>query len=479
MTTLPSGIGIAVDPDTKQLNPTTLFGGSPRRIVRLTGAGATAWQQLQRGAVPTTAARVLARRLTDAGLAHPRPPVADRVQATVVVPVRDRPELLDRCLEALGTAWAVLVVDDGSVDPDAVATVADRHGARLLRREVNGGPAAARNTAMPHVTTEFVAFVDSDCVPRHGWIQALAGHFADPRVAAVAPRILALPAATTAGRYAAQSGTLDLGPREARVVPGGRVPYVPAAALLLRCRALEQLSGAGDVFDPALRYGEDVDLIWRLHEAGWRIRYEPTVTVAHQEPDSWPALLTRRLRYGTSAAPLARRHRTAMAPVVLHVWPTMTVLALLARRPVLAAAAFIGYLTSVIHTLRVARVPVTAVFTACSDGVRLTWLGLGRYLCQFAAPLLIATLTPGGAHRWGRRAAVASLLLAPACATNRVPGLTRPATAAARLADDIAYGTGVWVGCGRERTLAPLLPALSWRALKLATTPATNERATP
>ena len=77
--------------------------------------------------------------------------------------------------------------------------------------------------------------------------------------------------------------------------PGSRVSYVPTAALLVRRSALDSvaiddaaipapghLAGPGPlssrgVFDPALRYGEDVDLIWRLHDAGWRVRYEPSV----------------------------------------------------------------------------------------------------------------------------------------------------------------------------------------------------------
>ena len=83
---------------------------------------------------------------------------------------------------------------------------------------------------------------------------------------------------------------------------------MPTAALVVRARRPADAGQGGAVFDPALRCGEDVDLIWRLHDAGWRIRYEPAVRVGHHEPASWPGLLARRFRYGTSAAPLARRH---------------------------------------------------------------------------------------------------------------------------------------------------------------------------
>jgi hypothetical protein len=35
---------------------------------------------------------------------------------------------------------------------------------------------------------------------------------------------------------------------------------------------------------------------------------------------------------------------------------------------------------------------------------------------------------------------------------------------ALHVADDLTYGTGVWVGALKERTLEPLLPRLTWRS---------------
>jgi hypothetical protein len=35
---------------------------------------------------------------------------------------------------------------------------------------------------------------------------------------------------------------------------------------------------------------------------------------------------------------------------------------------------------------------------------------------------------------------------------------------ASHVADDVAYGTGVWVGCAREHTLVPLVPRIAWRS---------------
>jgi mycofactocin glycosyltransferase len=492
---LAAGFAVAFDPATRQLTDSVLFGGSPARALRLSEAGCQALAELRAGPVETTAGGVLARRLTDAGLAHPRPPAAaGPPSVTILIPVRDRARLLEQCLAAAGRRYPVVVVDDGSADPDAIAAIASRHGARLVRREQPGGPAAARNAGLPGIESELVAFLDSDCVAPAAWIESLAPHLSDPLVGAVAPRILgpagdsvlasAGPPASTASRYAAARDSLDLGGAEARVVPATKVGYVPTAALLVRRAALESVAASSGerVFDPALRYGEDVDLIWRLHDGGWRIRYEPAVQVCHHGPRTWPDILARRYRYGTSAAPLASRHPGRLAPLALQPWPAATVAVLLARRPVTAAATAAAGWLSLTRTVRRAGLPADGTASAYLTGVRQTWLGIGRYATQFAAPALLALLaaprgaTPG--RRWGRRAAAASLLLGPVVDSwqQRRPDLDPVTFTLGHIADDVAYGAGVWAGCARARTLAPVTPVISWRPLRVIGPAAPAER---
>jgi mycofactocin glycosyltransferase len=310
-------------------------------------------------------------------------------------------------------------------------------------------------------------------VPAGDWIEMLSRHLADPLVVAVAPRIVTVPSATPAGRYSAAKGSLDLGDRESRVVPATRVAYVPTAALLVRRSALLPTAGNGEVFDPALRYGEDVDLIWRLHVAGWRIRYDSTVVVRHHEPETWPALLARRFNYGTPAAPLAQRHPGKLAPLVLHPWAALTVGGLLAGRPLVAGVSYAASVQTTRHTLRCARVPVAGVARAMLAAAVQTWLGAGKYGTQFGAPGLGALiLFPGratGSRRWIRRAALCSLLLGSPLTTwfARRPALGVARFTVAHLADDIAYGAGVYVGCARARTTTPLRPRVAWRPIRI------------
>jgi mycofactocin glycosyltransferase len=464
---LPAGFRIGFDPGTQFVGPDVLFGGSPPRLLRLNAAGVRALHELRDGPVGSADSGRLARRLTDTGLAHPRPPeLGQPAEATVVIPVRDRAVELDRCLGALGTGYPVIVVDDGSEDCQATADVCRRRGARLVRRPAAGGPGPARNDGLALLTTPLVAFLDSDCAADPGWIARLAAHFADPMVGAVAARVRAVTGSSAVGRYLAARAPIDLGPVEARVVPLTRLSYVPTAALLVRAGAIP----AGG-FDPGLRYGEDVDLIWRMIAAGWRVRYDPSAEVFHTEPDHWRPVLARRLRYGSSAAPLARRHPGLVPPLMLQAWPAAAVAALLAGRPVTALAAYGAGTGQLVDLLREWGVPARGVLGPMAGSVRQTWLDTGRWSVQYALPVVAAGLArPGGRSRRTRicrRLALASLALGPPAAEwlRSRPRLDPARFTLGYLADEAAYGAGVYRGALAGRIAAPLLPRIAWRPL--------------
>jgi mycofactocin system glycosyltransferase len=454
VTPQPAPDGVRLDRSLKVYG-NVLIGGEPVRMMRLSPKGRDALRGLGSGSDLDAATRSLGDRLIEAGMAHPtveRQPATAHV--TVIIPVRDRAEALGHCLAALGGTERVIVVDDGSSEPDAIIRVARRHAATLIRHAEARGPGAARNSALGQVQTEFVAFLDSDCLPEPGWIEALIGHFADPRVAAVAPRVRPEPPAPTANwrqRFIAARSPLDLGTAPSAVFPGGRVSYVPTAALLARMCALQQ------AFDPRLRYGEDVDFVWRLYDAGWRVRYEPGVSVLHSEPRSWRRVLARRMRYGTSAAPLEARHRGRLAPLVAMPMPTMALLMLLARRHGGAAAAVVLHASLIQRRVRSFGLPRSLPIRWAVASVGWTLLGIGRASTILAMPgLALALLTRRS------RAFAFVLLVAPPLHEwlHRRPGLDPVRWVLGCVVDDAAYGLGVWRGCLDHRTLAPVVPRL-------------------
>lgn len=189
---LPDGFRAVLDPKVLRLRADRLLiGGSPLTVLRLSQTTAP-YLDDDRVTVVDAASALLADRLVATNVARPDldslPPVAAH-EITVVVPVRDRPEQLDRCLAALRPLTAV-VVDDASHDPAAVAAVARRHRATLVALEVNAGPAAARNAGLNLVTSPTVAFVDSDVEVTADSLLLLSRHLADPAVALVGPRVV-------------------------------------------------------------------------------------------------------------------------------------------------------------------------------------------------------------------------------------------------------------------------------------------------
>ncbi len=470
---LPDGTAVRLDPRVRRRDGgATLLGGSPLRLVRLQPRA----RDLLRGdrfVVRDAVTAALAARLLDGGLAHPDPALPDPVhpgpegtameQLTVVVPVRDRPAELDRLLGALraepDTADVpVLVVDDGSVDPAAVTATTARHRARVLRHATARGPAAARNAGLRAATTELVAFLDSDCVPLPGWAAPLVGHTADPRLALVAPRITALPAdrGGWVEPYEAAVSALDMGPDPAPVAPGTAVSYLPSAAMVARRAAL------GDGFDESMRVAEDVDLVWRLVAAGWRVRYEPSAAVAHEHRSATGEWLRRRAFYGTGAALLAARHGAAVAPLVLSPWSAAAwALALTGRRSgVLACAAVLAVATDRLAP-RLARpgepAPVGLAALLVVRGSAAAGKTLARSLTRHHWPLAVAAAAVSRRARHGVAAtAVADAVLAWWPHRGRV-GLLR--FAAGRRLEDLAYGAGLWWGALRARDARALLPA--------------------
>lgn len=420
-----------------------LLGGSPLRLLRLSAAAARrldAWIAGEPiGDYPRHA--WLARRLLDAGLAHPVPGngALSPADVALVVPVKDDPGGVARLLAATAELAHRIVVDDGSAAPLLHATA--RHASAR-------GPAAARNTGWQRASTELVAFLDADSAPEPGWLTSVLPLFDDPRVAAVAPRVRSeVGGCGPIAEYEQDHSSLDLGPDPAAVRPMSRVSYVPTAALVVRTAALAEVGG----FDERLRYGEDVDLVWRLIAAGHTVRYQPRSVVWHRPRPTLHSWLRQRFDYGTSAAPLAARHPGQLSCARLSRWSAATWALAATGHP--AAAVVLGAATTALlpRTLAGRGVPATAALALAGKG----HLGAGRLLADATRrawwPLALLT-------RRGRRLLLAACLPLVAETVARRRG---PRWVALRIADDLAYGAGVWAGCLRHRTVVPLLPQVT------------------
>ncbi len=191
----------------------------------------------------------------------------------VVVTWRGR-GLIGRCLDALAAQTRphrVLVVDNASTDGTAEEIAA--HGPRVLRMRRNIGYAGALATALPQVSTPFMAWLNDDAQPERGWLAALEQALDTDGTAAAAASVL----------HAANGTVTSTGVALTHIGYGqdttGTLPFgFCGGATLLRTDALRSVGG---VADSLFCYYEDTDTSWRLRLAGYRVLAVPGARVRH------------------------------------------------------------------------------------------------------------------------------------------------------------------------------------------------------
>jgi len=398
--------------------------------------------------------RKFLRRLAELGIVELRPLPADWPAVSLLIPVRDRPRQLAVCLEAVARLdypadrLEVTVVDDGSAFP---LKVGDR--VRVVHLPESVGPAGARNLGARESRGELLAFLDSDCRPDPDWLRRLVAELSDSAVAAAGGRVLGASQRSWLERYEAVRSPLDLGPNYAEARPRRPVPYLVSASLVVRRTAFEAAGG----FDAGLRFGEDVDLCWRLSARGHQLVYQPLARVLHDHRGGLGDFISTRASYGAAEAALLRRHPENRRWLGLNRPLLLTLAALLARPALLPIAGLeVGaeILVGAARLRREAGLPVRAGAAALLRGQAAGAYHLGRQLTRYyGLPLGLAAR---------RRRRLLGLVLAGLLGSAVVdwmrlrPALSPVEFAAAQALDDLSYQLGCLRGCLRHRTLAPL-----------------------
>ena len=223
----------------------------------------------------------------------------------MIVPTRNRPAQLARCLSALAAQtspherFEVIVVDDGGeLDPELVL---GPHRASLpieLIRQLPAGPAVARNRGAETAATGLIAFIDDDAVPSSGWVETLLRAHEESPDRALGGPIVALDPSSA---YSRATQAIADSARAAQTPGGPR--FLSACNLALPADRLRELGG----FDGAFHVSEDRELCDRWLERGWGIRFVPEAIVWHEHPVSLTEFWRRHLHYGRGAFAYHRR----------------------------------------------------------------------------------------------------------------------------------------------------------------------------
>jgi len=220
---------------------------------------------------------------------------------SVIIPTRDRADLLRCCITSLeehaqgNPPLELLVIDNGSSDPEALHYLEqlERHGqARVLRRPGPFNYAALNNGAAALARGELLAFLNNDVEAVHpGWLACMAAQALRPEIGAVGARLLfedgtvqhagvLLGIGGVAG-HAHKYLDAEAEGYQLRLQLAHNVSAVTAAALVIRRGLFEQVGGFdADTF--AVNYN-DVDLCLRLMACGYRNLYCPDAVLVHHE----------------------------------------------------------------------------------------------------------------------------------------------------------------------------------------------------
>jgi mycofactocin system glycosyltransferase len=323
-----------------------------------------------------------------------------------------------------------------------------------VRLTASAGPGGARNAGVAATSRPFVWFLDADVRvddARHV-ASRLRARLEDPCVAAVAARVIGSGGPRVRDQFEVACSPLDLGSSTSLVTAGGAVSYVPSACVMMRREAL------GSGFDESMRVGEDVDLVWRLRDAGWLVYHDADAVVRHDARDDWPSWLRQRYDYGRSAAALEVRHPGALAPVRVDAWTLATWVALLAGRPRLSIS-----IAASATRLMSSRLPEqvddrsNAAVEVALGGILRAGGPLARAVTRSYAPVLIGALAV-------RRVRGPALIVGAAGTLWRMKGRARPtlATLGCSVLDDVAYSIGLAEGALRARSAATIAPRVTW-----------------
>lgn len=210
---------------------------------------------------------------------------------TVIVPVRNDAERLEKCLHALAcqtypdNRFEVLVADNGSdIPPSAVV---ERFAFARLIRHPEGGSYAARNEALRHAAGEIIAFTDSDCLPQVDWLsRGVAACCREENCGLIAGRVQVFyrnPMAPSAVEVL----------EAVSAFPQRRYVEVDRFGVTANVFTFRHVFDAVGLFNDELHSSGDAEWGRRVHGSGLRVVYADDVVVRHPARHSINQLRTK------------------------------------------------------------------------------------------------------------------------------------------------------------------------------------------
>ncbi|MDQ6914574.1 MAG: glycosyltransferase [Actinomycetota bacterium] len=227
-----------------------------------------------------------------------------RPSVSVIVPAYNSAATIDACaLSLLDLRYPgdleLRVVDNDSTDGTWHALRPYGHRIVVLRERTRG-PGAARNAGLASATGEVVAFTDADCVVNRDWVTQLVAPLEDPAVGIAGGTILTTEPANDVQCFGEAIHDHRI------AIEVYRPPYAITMSWASRAAVLRELGG----FDERFLRGQDVELSYRMVQAGYRLTFVAGALVRHHNVATLPALFQKGFVHGFHGVRVRKRHES-------------------------------------------------------------------------------------------------------------------------------------------------------------------------
>ncbi len=329
--------------------------------------------------------RAARRRRREAPTLHDEWP-----SVSIIVPAYNEATVIENCVRSIQLTrydrYEVILVDDGSTDNTAelmAGLAAGDHRIKVLT-QANAGKGAALNLGIRNATGEVLMFVDADGIFSRYTVEKMLQGFEDGRTGAVCgdDRPVNLNRAQT--RMLAFISHIGTGMVRRALTMIGCLPIVSGNIGAFPRKVVEEI---GPFREDTV--GEDLELTWRVHKAGYRVVFAPRALVYAESPSTIGALWRQRVRWARGLLQTMAVHKGMIGnlrhgrfgayllfnAITMVVLPVVQILVLLDLAFLLAlgysplggdAWAVLGWLGII----------VTLVLTVCALGMNRAWKDL-------------------------------------------------------------------------------------------------------
>jgi GT2 family glycosyltransferase len=323
----------------------------------------------------------------------PLPPLLPRFpRVSVVVCAYNAERTMEACLASLEHLnypdYEVIVVNDGS--KDRTLEISERFPYCRIISQENKGLSVARNVGAEAATGEIVAYTDSDCVADPDWLAYLVAKMeASDLVACGGPNFPPPEDALVPAAVAVSPG----GPTHV-LLSDDTAEHIAGCNMAFRRDTLLALGG----FDPVYRAaGDDVDICWRLQDAGYTIGFSPAAIVWHFRRNTVAAYIGQQRGYGKAEALVYSKHPFrfnlfGQAKWLGRIYGDLSTSLLLSRRPLIYSGVFGRGLFQTMYepsSSLAQYLPLTFEWNVAAVLLALAGIVGGGWMWLLVAPLLI------------------------------------------------------------------------------------------